>query len=203
MPNIILVLICGLFALGLGTWVFRRMDVAPYPSATSWLLRIPLPWLTNKRLLGLLCPQPGERLIEIGPGTGLQTTAIAPHVAMGGTLEIVDVQSVMLHHSMKRVHKHKLTNVIAVKASAERLPFKDNTFDGGYLITTLGEIPDPLTALRELRRIIKPSGRLVVGEWVSDKHGVKQSQLRDWAKLSGFHIPHIRGNSLAYLAKLI
>lgn len=200
---LLIILLVSLGAtIAIGFWIFRKIDVAPYPNATSWLLRIPLPWLTNHRLARMLAPKQNEHLIEIGPGTGLQATAIAPLVSKGN-LEIVDIQPVMLMHSMKRVHKRNLNNVIAVKASAEDLPFKDRTFDAGYLITTLGEIPNPMNALKELRRVIKPDGRLIVGEWVFDKHGIKQSQLRDWAKLSGFKVQLIRGNSLAYLAKLM
>ena len=48
------------------------------------------------------------------------------------------------------------------------LPHPDDRFDGAYIITTLGQVRDQVGALRELRRVLKPSDRLVVGDFLGD-----------------------------------
>jgi hypothetical protein len=50
---------------------------SPYPYAQHWLLDLPLPFLTNRRLDALLAARPGERVLEVRPGTGLQAAQVA------------------------------------------------------------------------------------------------------------------------------
>ena len=67
-------------------------DRAPYPYAQRRLLDVPLPLLTRRRLDVLLQPRAGERMIEVGPGTGLQSLHVAPQLGARGGLAIVDVR---------------------------------------------------------------------------------------------------------------
>jgi ubiquinone/menaquinone biosynthesis C-methylase UbiE len=55
-------------------------------------------------------------------------------------------------------------NIDATVADGSMLPYEPASLDGAYLIDVLGEMPDARAALRELHRILKPGGRLVVGE---------------------------------------
>ena len=66
-------------------------DQAPYPYAQRHLLDIPLPLLTRRRLDALLQPRPGEQVLEIGPGTGLQSLHVAPQLGADGRLAIADI----------------------------------------------------------------------------------------------------------------
>ena len=70
--------------------------LAPYPYAQGALLDIPLPFLTNRRLDALLGAWPGERVLEIGPGTGLQALHVARQLGPSGRLDVVDIQQAML-----------------------------------------------------------------------------------------------------------
>lgn len=81
------------------------------------------------------------------------------------------------------------------------MPFADASFDAAYLVTALGEIPDPLAALRELRRVLKPAGRLVVGEFF-DRHYVPLVTLLRYANVSGFEPAMHIAPPVAYLARL-
>ena len=54
------------------------------------------------------------------------------------------------------------------------MPFPDDSFDGAFLVTVLGEVPDQVAALRELRRVVRPNGRIVV-ELFGDPHMVTGS----------------------------
>ena len=53
------------------------------------------------------------------------------------------------------------------QGDATSLPYEDASFDGAFLVTVLGEIPDQEKALRELRRVLRPGGRVVFGETVA------------------------------------
>jgi ubiquinone/menaquinone biosynthesis C-methylase UbiE len=175
-------------------------DAAPYPYAQRWLLDLPLPFLTNRRLDALLAARPGERVLEIGPGTGLQALHVASQLGASGRLDIVDVQQPMLDHVMRRAAARKIGAIVPAQADARQLPFGDDSFDAAYLVTVLGEIPDPGAAMREIRRVLKPDARLVVGEFV-DPHFVPLVTLLGYANHAGFQSSAWLGPPLAYFAR--
>jgi ubiquinone/menaquinone biosynthesis C-methylase UbiE len=177
------------------------MDSAPYPYAQRALLDIPLPFLTNRRLDALLGAQPGERVLGIGPGTGLQALHVARRLGPSGRLDVVDIQQAMLDCVRRRADARGIGGIVPARADARQLPFADGSFDAAYLVTALGEIPDPLAALRELRRVIRPEGRLVVGEFF-DRHYVPLVTLLRYASASGFEPATHLGIPVAYLARL-
>jgi ubiquinone/menaquinone biosynthesis C-methylase UbiE len=78
----------------------------------------------------------------------------------------------------------------------------DGTFDAAYLVGVLGEIPDPSAALRELRRVLHPRGRLVVGEaLVVDPDGVRLPTLRRLTATAGFVEERRLGPPFVYFAR--
>jgi ubiquinone/menaquinone biosynthesis C-methylase UbiE len=180
-------------------WWFT--DSAPYPYAQRALLDLPLPFLTNSRLDALLGPRPGERLLEVGPGTGLQALHVSPALGPDGRLDIVDIQRPMLDEVMRRAARRGLRSIVPAQADARELPYADAAFDGAYLVTALGEIPDPPAVLRELRRVLKPRGRLVVGEFF-DRHFVPLVRLLKHANGAGFHAAARLGPPFAYFQRL-
>jgi ubiquinone/menaquinone biosynthesis C-methylase UbiE len=175
-------------------------DSAPYPYAQRWLLDLPLPFLTNRRLDALLAVRPGERVLEVGPGTGLQALHVAGLVGAGGRLDIVDIQQPMLDHVVRRAAAAKIGSIVAARADARELPYDDGSFDAAYLVTVLGEIPDPGAAIREIGRVLKPGGRLVVGEF-ADRHYVPLVTLLGYANEAGLRPSAWLGPPLAYFAR--
>jgi ubiquinone/menaquinone biosynthesis C-methylase UbiE len=152
--------------------------------------------------LALLAPKPGETILELGPGTGYYTLPVARQL-YGGRLCIVDIQQEMLDHTMRRAQEAAIDNVKPTAADAQALPFPDETFDAAYTVTTLGEVPNPDQALRELVRVLKPAGRLVVGELLlGDPHMVTFSGLRELADGAGLRIEQRIGSFLGYFALL-
>jgi ubiquinone/menaquinone biosynthesis C-methylase UbiE len=172
-------------------------DSAPYPYAQRRILDLPLPFLTSRRLDALLAIRPGERALEIGPGTGQQALHVAGLLGDQGRLDIIDIQDQMLDHVMRRARAAGITSITPARADARQLPFPA----AAYLVTVLGEIPGPVTAVRELRRVLKPSGRLVVGEFL-DRHYVSLVDLLGYGNEAGLELSGRLGPPLAYLARL-
>jgi ubiquinone/menaquinone biosynthesis C-methylase UbiE len=182
-----------------GAW-WARTHPSACPYSQRWVLgRRPL--ITRERLIEVVAPAPGERLLEIGPGTGFYSLPVAERLD-GGALAIFDLQQEMLDHVMREAAGAGLSNIEPTAGDATALPFPDASFDGAFLVTVLGEIPDPDSALRELRRVIKPGGRLVVGELVlGDPHFVTPRKLRERAEAAGFVFDHQAGPWAGYYAR--
>ena len=107
----------------------------------------------------------------------------------------------MLDQTVRRAHESGISNIVPVRGDARELPYPDNCFDAAYLNFVLGEIPDGDAALRELRRILKPGGRLVVGEAFTDPHMVRFGVLRTRAEAAGLEFERRLGGSLGYYAR--
>lgn len=191
--------------LGFGAaalWTLReRSNHSACPYSQRLFLDFPRPFLRRETLRDLLAPAPGERMLEIGPGTGYYTLDIASRLAPGGRLDALDVQQPMLDELMHRADGRGIVNIVPQHGDARHLPYPDATFDAAYLVATLGEIPDQDQALREMRRVIRPGGRLVVGEGQPDPHMVPLADLRQRGDAAGLHFARHTGGRLAYLAR--
>ena len=192
------------FALG-GTVLAAALWWRKHPSACPYGQRFwveaPHPFITRARLREVLAPQPGERILEVGPGTGYYTLDVAEWVSPGGQLDIFDLQQAMLDHTMRRAGERGVGNVTPTQGDAQQLPYADASYDAAYLTTVLGEIPDQYAALRELARVLKPGGRLVVGELLGDPHWVSPKRLRERAECAGLVFSQRSGTPLGYLAR--
>ncbi len=85
---------------GVALWWRRNPSACPY-SQRFWV-EAPHPFVTRARLLEILAPQPGERLLEVGPGTGYYSLDVAERLRPEGGLDIFDLQPEMLDHTMAR-----------------------------------------------------------------------------------------------------
>ena len=187
--------------LAAALWWRKHPSACPY--GQRFWVEAPHPLITHARLRDVLDPRAGERVLEVGPGTGYYTLDVAEWVAPGGRLDILDLQPEMLDHTMRRADERGLTNVTSTEGDAQRLPYPDGCFDAAYLITVLGEIPDQHAALRELARVLKPGGRLVVGELFGDPHWVSPGRLRERAERAGFTFGRRLGSPLGYFIRLL
>jgi ubiquinone/menaquinone biosynthesis C-methylase UbiE len=188
----------GLLAalVGVGLWWRRHPSACPYGLRLS--LQAPHPFLTRRGLREVLAPEPGERVLEVGPGTGYYSLDVARWISPGGTLDVLDIQEEMLDHTVRRARERGISNVVPRRGDAQGLPYPDATFDAAYLNFVLGEIPDGDAALRELRRVLKPGGRLVVGEALPDPHMVPFESLRHRAGAVGLRFERRRGGRPGY-----
>ena len=115
-------------------------------------------------------------------------------------LEVLDIQQEMLDHTVRRAHALGISNIVPRQGDAQALPYPNGHFDAAYLVATLGEVPDKERALRELRRVLKPGGRLVIGEGQPDPHMVSLDKLRMLADATGLTYEGRIGGSLGYFA---
>lgn len=191
-----------LVALGIAAaalWWRRNPSACPY--GQRFWVEAPHPLITRPRLKAVLDPRPGERLLEVGPGTGYYALPVAGWLAPGGTLELLDLQREMLDHTLTRASAAGLDGIVATQADATAMPYEDEAMDGAYLVAVLGEIPDQEAALRELHRVVRPGGRVVVGELFGDPHWVSPGALTRRAEAAGLRFERRLGTPLGYFAR--
>jgi ubiquinone/menaquinone biosynthesis C-methylase UbiE len=190
----------GVGAVGaVALWWRKNPSACPY-SQRFWV-EAPHPFITRRRLREILEPAPGDRILEVGPGTGYYALEVAEWIGPAGSLSVFDLQPEMLDHTMRGAADRGLENVEPRQGDAQDLPYPDSSFDAAYLVTVLGEIPDQDAALRELRRVLKPDGRLVVGELMGDPHVVLFRRLREHAEAAGLRFERRLGGFLGYFAR--
>jgi ubiquinone/menaquinone biosynthesis C-methylase UbiE len=190
----------ALATLGAALWWRKNPSACPY--GQRFWVEAPHPIITRERLRSVLAPAAGERILEIGPGTGYYTLDMAEWVGPRGAIEIFDLQQEFLDHTLGRTRERGLANVVPTRGDAAALPYDDDSMDAVVLTAVLGEIPDPVAALREIRRVLKPHGRLVVGELFGDPHFTTRSALKRQASEGGLAWESHSGNWFGYFAQL-
>jgi protein-L-isoaspartate O-methyltransferase len=184
---------------GAALWWRKNPSACPY--GQRFWVESPHPLITRPRLREILEPESGERILEVGPGTGYYTLEMAEWVKPDGQVDILDLQQEMLDHTMRSAGERGLANVTPTQSDATAMPYEDGTYDAAYLVAVLGEIPDQEAALRELSRVLKPGGRLIVGELLGDPHYVRLGPLRLRASGAGLSYERRVGNALGYFAR--
>jgi ubiquinone/menaquinone biosynthesis C-methylase UbiE len=181
--------------------VWWRKNPSACPYGQRFWVEAPHPLITRDRLREALEPAPGERMLEVGPGTGYYTLDVAEWVGEEGSVEILDIQQEMLDHTIRRARERGVWNVNPSRGDAQDLPYESDEFDAAVMVTTLGEVPDQDAALREVARVLRPGGRLVVGELFGDPHMVTAGKLRRRAEGAGLRFERQVGPSLGYFAR--
>jgi demethylmenaquinone methyltransferase/2-methoxy-6-polyprenyl-1,4-benzoquinol methylase len=110
-----------------------------------------------------LALQPGDRVLDLGAGTGVSTAELA---RSGATVVGLDISQGML-----RAGKKRRPDVTLLAGDALALPFPDATFDAVTISFALRNVHDAAAALREMARVTKPGGRLVVCEFSHPTNG--------------------------------
>jgi demethylmenaquinone methyltransferase/2-methoxy-6-polyprenyl-1,4-benzoquinol methylase len=129
--------------------VARRYDV------TNTVLSMGRDRFWRRATRAALSPEPGERVLDLAAGTAVSTVELAKS---GAWCLAADFSVGMLHAGADR-------NVPKVGADATRLPFGDGVFDAVTISFGLRNVVDPVAGLREMARVAKPGGRLVVCEF--------------------------------------
>lgn len=142
--------------------------------------------------------QPGMTVLEVGPGNGRYTLAAARRIGRAGRVVCVDIEPKMIERVQRRAHAEGMTNVEAKVASVYELPFEDAFFDTVYMITVIGEIPEPERAMREFYRVLKPGGTLAFSELLFDPDYPRAGRLTRLAGAAGFRMREKIGSFFSY-----
>lgn len=138
--------------------------------------------------------QPGERVVELGFGTGNEVRDLAQLVGPGGAVAGIDVSSGMLAVAQRKLSQNPPPCPIDLRVGdARSLPFPDGSFDAAYTSFTLELFPaaDIPVVLAEAKRVLKPGGRLAVVSMAVVPPGQHPSVLEDVYVWMHRHFPHI------------
>ncbi len=125
------------------------------------------PWA--ERVVDIAAPAPGEAVLDICCGTGAGARFAAPRVMPGGRVVGLDNDPGMIEVARRLAAKRKF-DVEWHCQSALALPFADATFDLCLCLQGPQFIPEPLTGLTEIRRVLRATGRLAASIWASIEH---------------------------------
>ena len=144
---------------------FKIHDAGSYnqvaPSFDFWTQRVTTP--LAQRLVDLVALQPADRVLDVGAGSGVVTVAVAKQIAPPGMVVGIDLSEGMLEVARGNARAAGLDERIQLrKMDAEHLEFEDGSFDAVVSLFALLHFPDPARALREMCRVVKPGGRVVV-----------------------------------------
>jgi phosphatidylethanolamine/phosphatidyl-N-methylethanolamine N-methyltransferase len=112
--------------------------------------------------------EPGERVLEVGVGTGLCLPLYAPNCE----ITAIDLSEAMLEKAAARVKEHALTNVKLMKMDAGEMDFPDSSFDtviAAYVVTA---VPDYRKLMKEMIRVSRVGGRLILLNHFTQEHPI-------------------------------
>jgi len=112
----------------------------------------------RRRAMARLAPDRGERILEIGVGTGLS----ALKYPRGCRVIAIDLSAHMLDRARARLARHRAANVTLCRMDAGRLAFSDAQFDAVYAPYVMNVVADPVLVAREMQRVCRPAGRIVL-----------------------------------------
>jgi ubiquinone/menaquinone biosynthesis C-methylase UbiE len=142
--------------------------------------------LSPKGLAKRLDLEPDSTVLELGPGPGYFSPAVARAVPEG-KLVLVDVQQEMLDMAKERLDGKGIANVEYRRANATSLPAESESFDVAFLVAVLGEVPDRAACLRELHRVLRPDGLLSITEFkIRDPDYIPRPELLESVQAADF-----------------
>jgi SAM-dependent methyltransferase len=110
-------------------------------------------------------PAPGMQVLDLASGTGEPAISLASHVGLHGHVTALDQSADLLGIATQRARSRGLTNFATQQADAHSLPFSDNCFDLGTSRFGVMFFRDPVLALRELSRVLRPGARACFLAW--------------------------------------
>jgi ubiquinone/menaquinone biosynthesis C-methylase UbiE len=201
----IIVWLVALFVLLSVAWrALSRYRSLPCPSLLAWMLEGPLVDRLSGTSVTLdrLNLQPGQTVLEVGPGPGRLLIPASFRVLPGGRAIGIDVQYKMVERLKKRAAAAGAANLTALVGDAAELKLERDCVDRVILCTVLGEIPERsrAAALAEIFRVLKPGGLLSITEIMGDPHYQSRATVDRLARAAGFEPTLVEGNFWRFTA---
>jgi len=102
--------------------------------------------------------KPGDRVLEVGVGTGINTSLYPRDCRVTA----IDLSVPMLEKARERVEREGLSHVRLLEMDAAQLTFRDDSFDCVYAPYLMSVVPDPIAVAREMVRVCRPGGRIIL-----------------------------------------
>lgn len=135
----------------------------------------------RRRAVRAFPQNPGDRILEIGVGTGRALRYYEPHVSVTG----IDVSPEMLKVARERFFNPRFPHVKELlQMDAQELKFPDDSYDGAVAMYVASVVPDPAAMIREMFRVCRPGAPLVVVNHFASRNGVARRVERGFAPFS-------------------
>jgi phosphatidylethanolamine/phosphatidyl-N-methylethanolamine N-methyltransferase len=115
--------------------------------------------------------RPGDRMLEVGVGTGINASLYPRSCAVTG----VDFSPKMLSKAQQRIERKGVENVRLLEMDATNLKFANDSFDIVYAPYVISVVPDPIAVTREMWRVCRPGGRVIILN-----HFLSESRVGAW-----------------------
>ena len=205
MPLPVIIILAALL-LPVATWLSWRLvsgrSSLPCPTSLAGMLDNPFSRGYYSSILSRLELSPGLQVLDAGCGPGLLTAAIAAAVGPRGRVLALDIQAGMIAKAKTRVERAGLDNVDYMVCPLGGCKLPASRFDRALLVTVLGEIPDKVAALREIRSSLKPQGFLSITEVLPDPHYQSLKKVLALAERTGFRFRSKVGGALTFTVNL-
>jgi len=117
--------------------------------------------LCAAKMLEILKPQTGWRMLDIATGTGQAAIAAAPLIQFDGRVHGIDISPGMLDQALNNIQRSSLTNIDLHEMDAMALEFREDYFDAAMSAFGVFFMPDMEAALRDWQRVLKPGAKLI------------------------------------------
>lgn len=129
----------------------------------------------RRRAMTHLSPRSGERILEVGVGTGFGLSQYPP----GCRVVAIDLSGSMIAQARSRLRRRPVAGIALCRMDAARLACHDECFDAVYAPYVVNVVPDPIAVAREMIRVCRPGGRIVLLNHFA--HAGTAGDVVDWA----------------------
>ncbi|MFX0026311.1 MAG: class I SAM-dependent methyltransferase [Candidatus Hermodarchaeota archaeon] len=198
---LLIIILCLLFWVFVLAKIIRKLYKFPIPSFLTPIIDNPIrrrfiqkPETIAERLK----LDSGMIAVEIGPGKGNYTKVVADKILPNGKVYAIDIQEAIINKLKERVKKENISNIIPMVDDAYNLSLEDESVDRIFAIACLPEIPEPVRALKEFKRILKQDGIISFCELFLDPDYPLRRTEKKWAKKAGLEFIEGFGNWFVY-----
>ncbi|MEK5441004.1 MULTISPECIES: class I SAM-dependent methyltransferase [unclassified Fredinandcohnia] len=116
-----------------------------------------------ERIITMLGLTESDKIVDLGAGNGFFTIPFAQTTR--DTVYAVDIEQKMLELLKERANKASIENITYIQSDLENIKMEEDTVDKAFIAFVMHEIPNMTKALEEIKRIIKPGGKLLIVDW--------------------------------------